>query len=190
MRPFDALSSDTSTAALLSHFRTSGGFTLWCSKRQPSKHHPFNQLPTAWHDRSSTFGPPSRDRTSDLKIYSLVLLGLLSGDRRRGQTCRADLWLLAEIKIVKSGPAVQRLSPLKVGPRFSLDYLRSSRYRKPLGIALRRREQSYRDESWLSSDPKISKIRHAFQSYPTFNLTSPISLFLSLTSNISRPIRF
>ncbi|KAA1107002.1 hypothetical protein PGTUg99_022473 [Puccinia graminis f. sp. tritici] len=44
---------------------------------------------------------------------------------RRVQTCRADPWLLAEIKIVKIGPAVQKLSPLKVGPRFSLDYLRS-----------------------------------------------------------------
>ncbi|KAA1123282.1 hypothetical protein PGTUg99_019964 [Puccinia graminis f. sp. tritici] len=146
---------------------------------EPLKHHPFNQLPTAWHNRNSTFGPPSRDRTSDLKIYSLVLLGLLSGDRRRGQTCRADPWLIAEIKIVKIGPAVQKLSPLKVGPRFSLDYLRSSRYRKPLGIALRRRGQSYRDESWLSFDPKISKIRPRIPTLSHIQLNIP-NLFIPI----------
>ncbi|KAA1074155.1 hypothetical protein PGTUg99_026172 [Puccinia graminis f. sp. tritici] len=131
---------------------------------------------------------------------------------RRGQTCRADPWLLAEIKIVKVGPAVQKLSPLKVGPRqsyrnelwlsfdpesssigqtvqklsplkvgprFSLDYLRSSRYRKPLGIALRRRKQSYRNKSWLSFDPKISKIRPRIPKLSHLQLNIP-NLFIPI----------
>ena len=44
--------------------------------------HPLKALPTSWHSRSSTFGSPSRDQTSDLKIYSLALTGF-----------RDDWWL-------------------------------------------------------------------------------------------------